>query len=142
MRSEGPMPVAIKQRVRFGGVTAEELFETYVDARKHANAVASSAVISAKEGSAFSVFGPNGVRGRMLRVVPGRLVVQAWRSNQFKDEDADSIVTIAFTVTSAGGQLDLFHANLPERLRESTADGWREMYWNSWRRYLLRRRAR
>jgi hypothetical protein len=133
------MPISIEQRVTFKNVSGAELFDIYTDGSKHAAAVGADASISRVEGSHFCVFGANGVRGRTLYVAPERIVVQSWRSNQFANDDPDSIVTLVFSDSESGGQIDLFHVNVPLRLYENTDAGWRKMYWAAWKEYLRRR---
>jgi activator of HSP90 ATPase len=136
------MPIVIKQQVRFKGISAAELFDIYTDPERHGAAVGAPATISPSVGSDFSVFGPEGLKGRMLYLDHGRIVVQSWRSNAFTRSDPDSIVTLVFTPTEAGSRIDLCHANVPARLTKNTSDGWREMYWRPWRDYVRRQRGR
>lgn len=136
------MPIVINQQVRFKGISAAELYDIYTDPDRHGAAVRAPATITPQVGSEFSIFGPDGVKGRMLYLDPGRIVVQSWRSNAFIPSDTDSIVTLVFTPTEAGGRIDLCHANVPARLIRNTGDGWRAMYWRPWRDYVRKRRGR
>jgi hypothetical protein len=81
--------------VQFNGVTPERLYEVYVDAEEHARATGQLALIDAREGGAFSVYGGY-LTGRFIRLVPGRLVVQFWWSRRFKETDGDAILSIEF----------------------------------------------
>src|SRR5687767_13755458 len=136
------MLTVINQQVRFQGISAADLFDIYTDSEQHGAAVGALATISPDVGSEFSVFGPDGLKGRMLYVDPGRIVVQSWRSNQFTPADPDSIVTLVFSSTQAGSQIDLCHANVPAELIKNTSDGWRQMYWRPWRDYVRKRHRR
>ena len=64
----------------------EVLFEMYVDAKQHSALTGSEVAVSREPGSAFSAFG-GALSGRMVATVPGRLVVQTWRSTNFAADD-------------------------------------------------------
>lgn len=133
------MAIVIKQHVRFKGISAADLYEIYTDGGRHAAAVGAPATIRPEVGSEFAVFGPDGVKGRILYLDPGRIVVQSWRSNQFTRSDPDSILTLVFSHTEFGGRIDLHHVNVPAGLIANTSRGWREMYWVPWRAYVRKR---
>ena len=128
----------IQQLVQFNDVTAEELFTIYMDSERHAEAVGAPATIESHAGGAFQVFGENKVRGRNLAIEPGRMIVQAWRAEPWQADDLDSIVTLTFTNTRGGAQIDLVQANVPDRAFEIIDGGWHQMYWKPWREYVKR----
>jgi uncharacterized protein YndB with AHSA1/START domain len=136
------VPIALKQKVSFRNASAADLFDIYMDAERHSAAIGAPVSVKREPGSAFTAFGRNGIKGKTLHVVPGQLIVQTWRSNAFTKSDPDSIMTLAFSDTDRGGQIDLFHANIPARLFENTNVGWKTMYWPRWREYLRRRPGR
>ena len=130
------MSKVIQQSVTFGAPAAK-LFTLYMDARKHASATGGPVVVSRKPGSRFSAFG-GGVVGRTLAVVPGRLVVQAWRGGTWPKTDADSLLILSFADTPRGGRVDLVHANVPAHDYGGVKNGWRNYYWKPWKAYLRR----
>ena len=132
------MPRSIKQRVKFKNVSANELFDIYMDSKQHGAAVKSTASISHDEGREFWVFGTKGVRGKNLHIVPKSMIVQAWRSSLFAHSDPDSILTLVFSDTKDGAQIDLFQVNVPDHLYDNTNNGWKKKYWTSWREYVRR----
>ncbi len=130
------MPKTIQQRVKFG-VPPERLFDIYLDSKKHAAAVNSQASISRKVGSRFSVFGGM-LRGRILALVPGRMIVQTWRGSDWKKAEADSILILTFSKAPGGGRVNLVHANVPDQRYARINRGWHKYYWKPWRAYLKR----
>jgi len=128
------MSKAIQQSVRFAA-TPEELFEMYIDSKKHSAATGSRARISRKAGAAFTAC--NGkLRGKNLLIVPNRLVMQAWRSAHWPASDPDSMLLLAFKDAPGGGQVDLLHVNVPAHDRAGVAKGWKKYYWQPWKRYI------
>ena len=72
----------------------------------------------------------------MLAVVPGRLIVQRWRSMKFRKRDLDSILILTFNKKGKGCRLDLVHVNVPTHDHKGVTEGWRKYYWEPIRRYL------
>lgn len=127
----------IQQMVTFRAAPAV-LFELYMDAAKHSAATGSKAVISKLPGRRFTAF--NGVlSGRNLLIVPRRMIVQSWRSSQWKKTDADSILMLFFSKVPAGGRIALVHVNVPDHDYKGVSEGWEKYYWQPWREYLQRR---
>ena len=117
---------------------AGELYAMYLNPRTHAAITGGKVVISARPGSRFSAF--NGMlRGRTLQAIPGRLIVQAWRSFGWKKGDLDSTLVLRFTPKGRNGRIDLVHANIPDHDYRGVNGGWNKYYWRPWRRYLARR---
>ena len=128
------MTKAIQQSVRFNA-SPETLYEMYMDSAKHSNATGVPAKLSRKAGSAFTAFGGM-LRGRTLLIVPGKMIVQSWRSKEWKNMDADSILILTFSSAGSGGRVDLVHVNVPGHDHEGVTEGWKKYYWKPWRSYL------
>ena len=120
---------------------AEELFATYLDPKKHAAVTGSAVTISDKPGSKFSAF-YGSLTGTMLAVVPKRLIVQAWRSTNFRPSDPDSTLILEFVPLGKKGRIQLVQIDVPEVDFRAVSDGWEFYYWAPWRRYLKNRRNR
>jgi len=133
------MTRAIQQRVRFS-VSAERLFATYVHSKQHSAATGAKATVSPKPGAPFTAY--NGqISGRILAVIPNRMIVQTWRASHWKAEDLDSILLLTFTQTPEGGQIDLVHANVPQHDLKGVTRGWRKYYWEPFRTYFNKQGA-
>ncbi len=118
--------------------SAKELFETYLDSKKHAAMIGSKVSITAKEGKSFRAF-DGMLRGRNLVIVAKRMIVQAWRSSGWKKDDPDSILILKFSDMPKGGRIDLVHVNVPDHDVKGVTEGWKKFYWAPWRKYLLQR---
>jgi activator of HSP90 ATPase len=116
--------------------TTKELFDTYLDSKKHTAVTGGKARISNKVGAKFTAW--NGVlSGRNLQIVPNRMIVQAWRSVHFKPGDADSILVLEFSKAPGGGRIDLVHVNVPPQDHKGVKGGWPKYYWKPWKKHLL-----
>jgi activator of HSP90 ATPase len=115
-----------------------QLFESYLDPVAHAEITGAMVSIGRSPGDHFNAF-DGAIVGRILHVVPMRLIVQTWRATHWGTEDLDSILVLTFSEDPAGGRIDLVHVNVPEHDYEDVREGWEKYYWAPWRRYLVGR---
>ena len=134
------MTRAIQQSVEFS-VSPKELFELYMDSKKHSAATGGPAKISRKAGGKFTAFGGM-LRGKNLVIIPRRMIVQSWRATHWKAADPDSILVLTFSKSRRGGRIHLVHASVPEYDHRGVSRGWRKYYWNPWKAYLAQRQEK
>ena len=115
-----------------------ELFDAFLDSRQHSRITGVPARTSRRVGARFTAFG-GALSGRNLMIVPGRMIVQAWRSTQFKAGDPDSILVLTFNKTAGGARIDLVHVNVPGHDHQGVTRGWPKYYWGPWRMHLAKR---
>jgi activator of HSP90 ATPase len=118
--------------------SAKELYSSYLSPSRHGAITGGPVVVSPRAGSTFRAFG-GALRGRMLQTIPGRLIVQSWRSSAFKKSDPDSTLIIRFTQNGKRARVDLVHVNVPDHDYAGVSKGWKSYYWKPWRKYLSRR---
>lgn len=130
------MTKTIQQNVAFESTTPEDLFNAYLDSKKHSELTGAPAQIDSVVGGKFSAF-DGGLSGRILQLVPTRLIVQSWRGQPWKDEDLDSTLILRFESTSSGAAIHLVHANIPDHAAAMVNEhAWNERYWSRWNRQL------
>ena len=86
------------------------------------------ASISAEEGGEISLFG-GAISGRNIELVPGKRVVQSWRSADWP-EGVHSVVTFDLSKQGSGTTLKFSQAGHPEAATEHLEAGWHQMYWD------------
>jgi hypothetical protein len=118
---------AIKQMARFAASPAE-LFEMYMDSKRHSAATGGKAKLSRKAGGAFRAWNKM-LRGQNLMIVLNRMIVQSWRSIHFKPRDPDSILILEFSKVPSGALVDLVHVNVPAQDHQGAKRGWPLYYW-------------
>jgi activator of HSP90 ATPase len=133
----GAITTAIQQSVQFEA-PAGELFEMYLDSKKHSAATGGRARISRKAGGAFTAW-EGQLKGKNLLIVPKKMIVQAWRATHWPASDPDSILVLRFSNTSGGGQVDIVHAGVPEHDHKGVSEGWPKYYWEPWKEYLKKK---
>ena len=130
----------IKQSVTLPA-SAKKLYDMYITPRGHAAITGMPVKISSKPGSAFRAF-DGSIFGTTLAVVPGRLIVQSWRSCNFGEADPDSTLILSFTPLKANSaRIDLIHVNVPSVDYNGVRQGWTKYYWKPWRKHFTRKQA-
>jgi activator of HSP90 ATPase len=128
------MTKAIQQSVRFR-VPPGQLFDIYLDSRKHSDSTGGRARVSRKVGGKFMAWG-GALRGRNLMIVARRMIVQSWRATHWAASDPDSILVLCFSKAPGGAQIDLVHVNVPRYDHKGVSQGWPKYYWKPWKKYL------
>ena len=127
------MAKTIQQSVTFKA-NAAKLYSLYADSKLHSAVTGQKASVGAAGGK-FSAFGGM-ISGTILHTVKNRSIVQTWRSKGWKKADPDSILILNFENTKTGGRVNLVHANVADHDAKGVTAGWKNYYWDSWRKYL------
>lgn len=117
---------------------ADELYKMYMDSQAHSEITGAPAKISEESDSPFEAFGGLLV-GRTIQVVKHRLVVQSWRTVNFRKSDPDSTLIISFTPEDDDGRIDLIHLQVPDSDFQGVCGGWDSRYFAPWLAYLQAR---
>jgi len=127
------------EQSEFFPVAPAELFRIFIDAKKHAAMTGAPAVIQGRPGGEFRAF-DGLLTGTILAIVPNRLIVQQWRSCNFKKDDIDSTLILKFTPERRGERrgcrIDLVHVNVAKHDHAGVTKGWKKYYWTPLRKYL------
>ena len=86
-----------------------------------------AADISREVGGAVSMFGGD-IRARNVELVPGKRIVQAWRSQAWP-EGIYSIVKFELSPAGKGTKLSFDQAGHPADAQKMLEGGWSKMYW-------------
>lgn len=124
----------IIQKVLFKA-SPKELYDIFLDSKKHTEATGGKATVSRKVGGSFKAWG--GYHGgKNLVLVRGRMIVQSWRAISFKKGDLDSVLILTFEKKGNGTLLTMVHAMVPDHEAAGCTKGWPEYYWRPMKKYL------
>ena len=132
------MPKTIVQDVVFKNTAVKDLYDLYMNAKKHSATTGAPAKISGKEGSAYSVH-DGYIKGKNLRLIKNKLIVQTWRASDWSPDDYDSTFIISLEQEGKNAVLHAIHANVPDKHAKGIDKGWHEYYWEPWKKYLARK---
>lgn len=121
----------------YQNATPAKLYELFMDSAKHTASTGMPAKVSRKVGGKWSAFGGM-ILGKNLALIPNRMIVQTWRSSEWKKADPDSILVVSFEKSASGGaQVELAHVGVPEYDHDGVTKGWVKYYWEPWKEYLV-----
>jgi uncharacterized protein YndB with AHSA1/START domain len=115
----------------------QAIYDAWLDSRGHSAMTGSKAAQSAKAGASITAW--NGyITGKNVRLVPGKLIVQTWRTTKFTDAHGDSTITVDLAPANGGTCLTLTHADVPDGQTSYEEGGWRKSYFEPMQRYFAR----
>src|SRR5512136_2281788 len=128
------MATTIRQTVEFDA-SPHAVFEALLDSKKHSAFTGSKASISRKVGGRLSAW-DGYIEGKNLRIEKDKVIVQSWRTTEFKESDPASQVMFHFSKKGDGTRLIFVHSKVPDRLAEDFRQGWIDNYWVPLKEYL------
>ncbi len=129
------MAKTIVQKVVFKNTTPKDLYDLYMNAKKHSMISGGPAKITSKEGATYSAHGGY-ITGQNLKLVKDQLIVQTWRGADWNKKDADSTLMIHLEPKGKNVVLHAVHSNVPDKQAEGIEKGWHSHYWNPWKQHL------
>lgn len=107
-------------------ISAEELYEYWLDGELHGEMTFSEATGTPEVGASFTAW-DDYVSGKNLELVPNSKIVQSWRTTDFDDNDPDSTLEIQLRDTDNGCEMTLIHTGIPND-QPDYKEGWEEFY--------------
>ncbi|MEP6594666.1 MAG: SRPBCC domain-containing protein [Ginsengibacter sp.] len=96
----------------FKNTIAKDLYDLYINSKRHSIATGAPATISAKEDGKYSAHN-EWITGENLKLVNDRLIVQTWRAQGWNNKDVDSTFIIFLQPKGKDVVLHAIHANVP-----------------------------
>lgn len=128
----------IKQEIHFDA-SPREVYEAYVDAKKHAEFSGANVKFDAKGGGKFDIW-DGSLTGENVKLIPGKKIVQKWRANDWP-EGHYSDLKIDLFADSDGTRMKLTQENVPEDKADEIDEGWHQYYWEPMKKYFNPRRG-
>jgi activator of HSP90 ATPase len=119
----------------FRGITAQQLYNAWLDSQAHSAMTGSPAEVDPVVGGSFSAW-DGYIQGQTLETEPFQRIVQAWRTTEFPEGSPDSRLEILIEGADNGVQFTLVHSGIPEGQSEDYRQGWSEYYFDPMGRYF------
>lgn len=116
-------------------VKREIVFHAWLDSAEHTAFTGSEAVIDPSVGGNFTAW-EGYISGITLDLDAPNRIVQAWRTTEFSDADADSTLEILLETISSGTRVTLIHTNIPDGQGDMYREGWEEYYFRPMLEYF------
>jgi uncharacterized protein YndB with AHSA1/START domain len=111
------------------------VYNAWLDGEQHAKMTNTGmAVASTKVGDSFSAH-DGYITGKNKELVPNSKIVQTWRTTEFLDSEADSLVEVTFEDKNGGTLVTLTHSNLPPHGGQYE-QGWKDYYFKPMKEYF------
>jgi activator of HSP90 ATPase len=119
----------------FPGISAERLYGAWLDSAQHSAMTGSPAQVEPHVGGRFTAW-EGYISGTTLSLHPFRLIVQAWRTTEFAEDDPDSRLEVWLEEEEGGVKLRLVHSGIPEGEGADYQQGWEEYYFEPMQGYF------
>lgn len=115
--------------------SAREIYDAWLDGKSHAQMTGTTtAKGSTTVGDAIEAW-DGYISGRNLKLVPGKRIVQAWRTTEFGSGDADLQIDVTLEKAARGTRVTLTHSNVPDG-HTGYKSGWSEFYFTPMKAYF------
>ena len=118
--------------------TADEVYNAFIEAKKHSAFTGSKAICDPKIGGEFTAW-DGYISGRNLELVKGKKIVQEWSTTDWPDKFPPSRLELTFKEAKGGTEISMIHSNVPVEQADDLAEGWNEYYWKPLKEYFTKR---
>ena len=112
--------------------TPKEIYDTLMDAKKHAKLIGSSAKIENKVGGEFCIYDCY-IVGTNLKLEKDKKIVQKWTCTDFP-EGYYAEVTFELKKKGKDTEIVFTQKDVPDKNYESLKKGWEQFYWEPLRK--------
>jgi activator of HSP90 ATPase len=115
--------------------TPEEVYDAFVDAKKHSAFTGSKATGDGKVGGKFTAW-DGYIFGKNLVLERGKRIVQEWKTTEWPEGYPPSKLEITFKKVKTGTELTMVHSDVPAEQADDYRQGWIDFYWKPLGKYF------
>ena len=125
----------INQKIKFN-CTPEQIYEAFMDSKKHSKFTDTKSVLDPKVGGKF-VCGDGYMKGKTIELIPNQKIVQTWNADQENwPKKHFSEIILFFKEKNEGTELQFTHDGVPEVCVKDIEKGWYKYYWDPLKEYF------
>jgi activator of HSP90 ATPase len=124
----------IKQKALIGA-SPQEIYDAYVNLKKHAEFTGSPATGSSRVGGRFTAW-DGYISGKFLVLEKGKRVVHEWKTTEWPAGYPPSLVELTLKDKDGKTELTMVHSKAPAQQAEEYAQGWEDYYWEPLKKYF------
>ncbi len=124
----------IKQKVMIPA-SPEEVYEAFVDPKKHSEFTGSKATGKTKADGKFTAW-DGYIFGKFIEFEPAKRLIQEWQTTDWPEGYPPSKFELTFKKIPQGTEITMIHSNIPVVQKEELAEGWEEFYWQPLKKYF------
>ena len=112
-----------------------EVYESYVDPKRHAAFTGDSATGTAKVGGKFAA-GNGYISGKYLKLEKGKRILHEWTTTEWPEGYPPSLVELILKPKGKKTELTMIHSKVPAEQAARYDQGWRDYYWEPMKKYF------
>jgi activator of HSP90 ATPase len=112
-----------------------DVYEAFIDPRKHSAFTGSKATCDPRVGGKFTAW-DGYISGTNLKLEKGKRIVQEWKTTEWPKGCPPSTVDFSFNPKEGGTELTMVHSNVPAEQAEEYRQGWVDSYWDPMKEYF------
>jgi activator of HSP90 ATPase len=116
-------------------ITANKLYSAWLSSKEHTLFTGAEAKLSNKVNGKYTAWDEY-ISGKNVELVPGKKIIQTWRTTEFADNAPDSTVELTFEEKNGKTTLHLYHHGLQKGDGKKYTDGWRDFYFEPMKVYF------
>ncbi len=124
---DGMKGKTIRQKVVIPA-TPNEVYEAFVDPKKHSKFTGSRATFDPEVGGEFTAW-DGYISGKNLELKKGKRIVQEWLTTEWPKGFPSSRLELTLRKTEEGTEISMVHSGVPAEQVEDILQGWNEFYW-------------
>ncbi|MFI5253310.1 MAG: SRPBCC domain-containing protein [Bacteroidota bacterium] len=126
----------IKQKV-FIPASPDEVFDAYLDSKKHSAMTGGEAKLDPHAGGIFSAW-DGYISGTLFELERGKRIVQDWITTEWPEGYPRSVLSITLTPKKNGTELLLLQECVPASQAKDYERGWKDFYWKPMQKYFAK----
>ena len=123
------------RQVHFIPATPIQVYEAYMDPKKHAKFTSGEATCTRKVGGKFSAW-DGYITGKNTELVKGKRIVQEWQTTEWPEGYGPSTLEISLAKKGDGTELTMVHTKVPAEQAAEYEQGWIDYYWEPLKNYF------
>jgi uncharacterized protein YndB with AHSA1/START domain len=112
-----------------------EVYEAYVDPKKHATFTGDTATGTARVGGRFAA-GNGYISGKYLKLEKGKRILHEWTTTEWPKGYPPSLVELVLKPKGKRTELTMIHSKVPAEQAADYDQGWKDFYWEPMKRYF------
>lgn len=128
----------IRQKVLVSA-TPSEVYEAFIDPKKHSEFTGSKATGNPKVGGRFTAW-DGYITGKNLELNPSERILQEWQTTEWPEKQLPSKLELTFKKAKNGTEVIMVQTDVPADQAAELAQGWIEFYWEPLKGYFKKPR--
>jgi activator of HSP90 ATPase len=115
--------------------TPDEVYEAFMDAKKHSAFTGSKATCNPKIGGKFTAW-DGYISGKNLELEKGKKIVQEWITTEWPKGYPPSRFELTFKKVKDGTEISMVYSDVPAEQADDIEQGWIDFYWKPLKEYF------